>query len=94
VSTFPSLSSPSLYLLCPPPRARRYAIGGSKDEWATAEAAVAARLASGKAGRSSVVSVKNPESTKGQKRKAGGADEEGAGGKKKEKKDKKRKKQA
>jgi N-acetyltransferase 10 len=52
-------------------------------------------LASGKPGRSSVVSVKNPDSTKGLKRKAGGAgEEEGSSKGKKEKKDKKRKKQA
>ncbi|GAA5987747.1 hypothetical protein JCM11641_006516 [Rhodosporidiobolus odoratus] len=76
---------------------KQYAIGGSKDEWAAAEAAVAARMSSNKPGLSSVVSVKNPNSTKGQKRKA--AEEEAAsGGKtkekgKKDKKDKKRRKQ-
>ncbi|GAA6042886.1 hypothetical protein JCM8097_002752, partial [Rhodosporidiobolus ruineniae] len=74
---------------------KQYVIGGSKDEWAVAEAAVASRLASGKAGASSVVSVKNPNSSKGQKRKAGDEQEGGTPSKgKKEKKDKKRKKQA
>lgn len=73
----------------------RYSIGGSKDEWAAAEAQVAAKLAGGKATASSTVSVKNPNSTKGLKRKGpeGGADEGAnkANGKK-QKKDKKQKK--
>ncbi|GAA5833748.1 hypothetical protein JCM11251_003218 [Rhodosporidiobolus azoricus] len=70
---------------------KQYAIGGSKDDWAVAEAAVAARQ--NKAGASSVVSVKNPNSTKGQKRKA--MEEQKASGESKDKKDKKkRKKQA
>lgn len=75
---------------------RRYSIGGSKDEWAAAEAQVAAKLAGGKALASSTVSVKNPNSTKGLKRKGpeGGA-EDGANkaNGKKQKKDKKRSKQ-
>lgn len=72
----------------------RYAVGGSKDEWAAAEAQVAAKVAGGKTGASSTVSVKNPQSTKGLKRKGPEAGEDGAGkanGKKN--KDKKRRKQ-
>ena len=69
----------------------RYAVGGSKDEWAAAEAQVAAKVNGGK-GVASVVSVKNPESTKGSKRKAGaeagGVKSEGT----KDKKEKKRRK--
>ncbi|KWU45208.1 putative nucleolus protein [Rhodotorula sp. JG-1b] len=74
---------------------KQYSIGGSKDEWAAAEAQVAAKLAGGKATASSTVSVKNPNSTKGLKRKGpeGGA-EDGANkaNGKKQKKDKKQKK--
>ncbi|GAA5886428.1 hypothetical protein JCM5296_001903 [Sporobolomyces johnsonii] len=72
---------------------KQYAIGGSKDEWAAAEAQVAAKVGGAKAGLSSVVSVKNPNSTKGQKRKAAAEEDKqnGAAGKK-DKKDKKRKK--
>ncbi|GAA5876392.1 hypothetical protein JCM8547_003026 [Rhodosporidiobolus lusitaniae] len=72
---------------------KQYAVGGSKDEWATAEAAVAARVASGQPGKSSVVSVKNPNSTKGLKRKAGEGEAAGKEKGKKDKKDKKRRKQ-
>ncbi|GAA5823755.1 hypothetical protein JCM5353_008583 [Sporobolomyces roseus] len=71
---------------------KQYAVGGSKDEWAAAEAQVAAKVNGGK-GVTSVVSVKNPESTKGSKRKAGA--EAGGAAKsegKKDKKDKKRRK--
>ncbi|GAA5879967.1 hypothetical protein JCM1840_006945 [Sporobolomyces johnsonii] len=72
---------------------KQYAIGGSKDEWAAAEAQVAAKVGGAKVGLSSVVSVKNPNSTKGQKRKAAAEEDKqnGAAGKK-DKKDKKRKK--
>jgi N-acetyltransferase 10 len=71
----------------------RYAVGGSKDEWAAAEAQVAAKINGGKAGAASVVSVKNPNSTKGSKRKAGGEEEAKAKEQgKKDKKDKKRRK--
>lgn len=52
----------------------RYAIGGNKDDWAVAQAAVALRVgASTEGGISNVLSVKNPSSTKmssGSKRKA------------------------
>ncbi|GAA5937890.1 ribosome biosynthesis protein KRE33 [Sporobolomyces koalae] len=70
---------------------KQYAVGGSKDEWAAAEAQVASKMNGGKAGASSVVSVKNPNSTKGNKRKGPIAEDEGAKGKK-DKKDKKRRK--
>lgn len=75
-------------------RARRYAVGGSKDEWAAAEAQVAARMAGGKQGLSSTVSVKNPSSTKALKRNRPDV-EDGAkqATGKKDKKDKKRRKQ-
>lgn len=73
----------------------RYAIGGSKDEWAAAEAQVAAKVVGGKDRLSSTVSVKNPNSTKALKR-IRGEGEEGkqanGGGGKKDKKDKKRRK--
>ncbi|GAA5924899.1 hypothetical protein JCM1841_005362 [Sporobolomyces salmonicolor] len=75
---------------------KQYAIGGSKDEWAAAEAKVAAKVGGAKAGLSSVVSIKNPNSTKGQKRKAATEEEKqngGGGAGKKDKKDKRRKKQ-
>ncbi|BGP35630.1 N-acetyltransferase 10 [Rhodotorula toruloides] len=72
---------------------KQYAIGGSKDEWAAAEAQVAAKVLGSKQSLSSTVSIKNPNSTKALKRK--GAEQEegksGAGGK--AKKDKKRRKQ-
>ncbi|GAA5997578.1 hypothetical protein JCM5350_003618 [Sporobolomyces pararoseus] len=72
---------------------KQYAVGGSKDEWAAAEAQVAAKLNGGKTGVASVVSVKNPNSTKGSKRKAGGEEEANTKQQgKKEKKDKKRRK--
>ncbi|GAA5883429.1 hypothetical protein JCM16303_003792 [Sporobolomyces ruberrimus] len=63
---------------------KQYAVGGSKDEWAAAEAQVASKMNGGKAGAASVVSVKNPSSTKGSKRKAGGEEDAAAakGGKK------------
>ncbi|GAA5949518.1 hypothetical protein JCM21900_000247 [Sporobolomyces salmonicolor] len=75
---------------------KQYAVGGSKDEWAAAEAKVAAKVGGAKAGLSSVVSIKNPNSTKGQKRKAATEEEKqngGGGAGKKDKKDKRRKKQ-
>ncbi|GAA5997679.1 ribosome biosynthesis protein KRE33 [Rhodotorula paludigena] len=73
---------------------KQYAVGGSKDEWAAAEAQVAARMAGGKQGLSSTVSVKNPSSTKALKRNRPEV-EDGAkqATGKKDKKDKKRRKQ-
>lgn len=41
----------------------RYAIGGNKDDWAIAQAAVASRVGT-EGGISNVLSVKNPSSTK------------------------------
>ena len=44
---------------------RRYAIGGDKDEWAAAQAKVASRVGGEAAGGvSSLISIKNPASTK------------------------------
>ena len=85
-STFSLTVSLSLSL---PSDLLRYSIGGSKDEWAAAEAQVAAKLAGGKATASSTVSVKNPK----RKGPEGGA-EDGANkaNGKKQKKDKKQKK--
>ncbi|BGP27878.1 nucleolus protein [Rhodotorula toruloides] len=71
---------------------KQYAIGGSKDEWAAAEAQVAAKVLGTKQTLSSTVSIKNPNSTKALKRKGPEQEEgkSGAGGK--AKKDKKRRK--
>ena len=66
-------------------RACRYAIGGNADEWAAAEAKVAAGGASGKL----AFSIANPDSTKGKKR---AAEEETAAAGGKAKKDKSSKK--
>ncbi|GAA5894697.1 hypothetical protein JCM8208_006047 [Rhodotorula glutinis] len=74
---------------------KQYAIGGSKDEWAAAEARVAAKVVGGKDRLSSTVSVKNPNSTKALKRNRGEGEEgkqANGGGGKKDKKDKKRRK--
>lgn len=73
---------------------KQYAVGGSKDEWAQAEAQVAAKVNGSSSGLSSVVSVKNPNSTKGNKRKSheDDASSSKSSSSKKDKKDKKRRK--
>ncbi|SCV74769.1 BQ2448_7798 [Microbotryum intermedium] len=62
---------------------KQYSIAGTEDEWAQAQT----QLAKG----SGVISIKNPESTKGLKRKLGGDDVKKDDGGKKHKKDKKHK---
>ncbi|SGY81905.1 BQ5605_C009g05533 [Microbotryum silenes-dioicae] len=62
---------------------KQYSIAGTEDEWAQAQA----QLAKG----SGVISIKNPESTKGLKRKLGGEESKKEEGGKKHKKDKKHK---
>ncbi|KAM0789838.1 hypothetical protein ACM66B_006685 [Microbotryomycetes sp. NB124-2] len=79
---------------------KQYAIAGDDEQWASVEAQVAAKMGDGSRPGSSVVSIKNPNSTKALKRKAdtaaaaGGGEGGGAGADKKHKKskgDKKRK---
>lgn len=85
-------SSPSLTLNSAP-RLDRYAIAGDADEWAAAQAKVASRIGgAGDGAIPSVLSIKNPASTKALKRKSGEEQKEG-GKDKKDKKDKKRRKE-
>ncbi|ORY82898.1 putative nucleolus protein [Leucosporidium creatinivorum] len=72
---------------------KQYAIAGDADEWAAAQAKVASRIGgSGDGAIPSVLSIKNPASTKALKRKSG-EEKEGGSKDKKEKKDKKRRKE-